>query len=109
MAGTRPITYRELYAEPTKNPFKIDDEVVEVFTRSVYELFRATGLPLEKDDLLRNNHAVFCRPIDGIGIFMPNGPPPHWGPPSGSWDTVVPGILWAEPQTDGDVRVRRRL
>jgi hypothetical protein len=72
MAGTWPITYHELYADPTNNPFGNDEEVVEVCTHSVYKLFRATGLLLDKDDLLHNTHAYFC----GLGSSCRTDPPP---------------------------------
>jgi hypothetical protein len=76
MAGTWPITYRELYTKPTNNPFGNDEEVLEVCTGSVYELFRATGLPLDEYGLLRNIQTDFFRPIGGIGIFVPDGSSP---------------------------------
>jgi hypothetical protein len=76
MTGTRPITYSELYSEPTNNMFGNDEEVVEVCTRSVSEVLRSTGLPLEQDELLRNIKVYFYWKIGGVGVFLPDGSSP---------------------------------
>jgi hypothetical protein len=68
--------YRQLYSEPTKNPFGTNEEELEVCTRAVFEVFRATGLALEEGELLLNIQANFCRPIGGIVIFVPDGASP---------------------------------
>jgi hypothetical protein len=76
VAGTRPISYCELYSEPTNNPFETNEEELEVCTRAVFDVFRATGLALDEGKLLLNIQADFCRPIGGIAIFVPDGDSP---------------------------------
>jgi hypothetical protein len=76
MAGTRPISYRELYSEPTNNTFRTNEEELEVCIRAVFKVFRATGLALKKDELLLNIQANCCRPIGGIAMFVPDGARP---------------------------------
>jgi hypothetical protein len=76
MAGTRPISYHELYADPTKNPFGTNEEELEVCTRAVFEVFWATGLALDEGELMLNIQADFGRPIGGVAIFFPDGDSP---------------------------------
>jgi hypothetical protein len=76
MAGTWPISYHELYADPTNNPFGTNEEELEVCTRAVFEVFRATGLAIDEGELMLNIHADFGRPIGGIAIFVPDGDSP---------------------------------
>jgi hypothetical protein len=76
MAGTHPISYRELYSEPANNPFETNEEELEICTRAVFEVFRATGLALDEYELLLNIQADFCRPIGGIAMFVPDGASP---------------------------------
>jgi hypothetical protein len=76
MAGTRPISYQELYSEPTNNHFGTNEEELEVCTRAVFNVFRSTGLALEEGKLLLNIQADFGRPIGGITIFVPDGDSP---------------------------------
>jgi hypothetical protein len=38
----------------------------------MFEVFRAEGLPLDEAELLQNIQADFCRPIGGIGVFVPD-------------------------------------
>jgi hypothetical protein len=68
--------YRQLYSEPTNNPFGTNEEELEVCTRAVFEVFRATGLALQEGELLLNIQADFCRPVGGIVIFVPDGASP---------------------------------
>jgi hypothetical protein len=78
MAGTHPnnLTNGELYSNPANNPFGTSEEDLEGSTRSVYQVFRATGLPLTEEVLLQNILADFCRPIGGLGVFVPDGSSP---------------------------------
>jgi hypothetical protein len=76
MAGTRPISYHELYADRTNNPFGTNEKELEVCTRSVFEVFRDTGLALDEGELMLNIQDDFCRPIGGIAIFVPDGDSP---------------------------------
>jgi hypothetical protein len=76
MAGTRLISYRELYSEPTNTHFGTNEEELEVCTRAVFDVFRATGLALEEGELLLNIQADFGRPIGGIAICVPDGDSP---------------------------------
>jgi hypothetical protein len=78
MTGTRPhnLTYCELYSDPANNPFGTSEEELEACTGAVYQVFRATGLPLAEDVLLQNILADFSRPIGGLGIFVPDGSSP---------------------------------
>jgi hypothetical protein len=72
MAGTppTPLTYGELYSDPTKNPFGIDDDDKEVCYSGMYQVWRATSAPMTTATLHRNVLADFSRPIGGIGIFV---------------------------------------
>jgi hypothetical protein len=72
MAGTppTPLTYGELYSDPTKNPFGIDDDNKEVCYSGMYQVWRATSAPMTTAILHRNVLADFSRPIGGIGIFV---------------------------------------
>jgi hypothetical protein len=76
MAGTRPISYHKLYADPTNNPFGTNEDELEVCTRAVFEVFRATGLALDEGELMLNMQADFGCPIGGIAIFTPDGDSP---------------------------------
>jgi hypothetical protein len=74
MAGTRQVytTFAESYAEPANNPFGVVEDDLEVYTRAVFEVFRAAGLPLDEAELLQNIQVDFCHPIGGIGVFVPD-------------------------------------
>jgi hypothetical protein len=76
MAGTRPISYRELYADPTNNPFGMNEEELEICTRAVFDIFRAKGLALDEGELMLNIQADCGRPIGGIAILVPDGDSP---------------------------------
>jgi hypothetical protein len=76
MVGTRPISYGELYADPTNNPFGTNEEELEICTRAVFDVFRATGLALDEGELMLNIQADFGRLIGGIAIFVPDGDSP---------------------------------
>jgi hypothetical protein len=74
MAGTRRVytSFAEFYAEPANHPFGVFEDDLEAYTRAVFEVFRAEGLPLDEAELLQNIQADFCRPIGGIGVFVPD-------------------------------------
>jgi hypothetical protein len=74
MAGTRQVctTFAQFYAEPANNPLGVVEDDLEAYTRVVFEVFRAEGLPLDEAELLQNIQADFCRPIGGIGVFVPD-------------------------------------
>jgi hypothetical protein len=76
MAGTRPISYCELHADPTNNPFGTNEEELEICTQAVFDVFRATGLALDEGELMLNIQADFGRPNGGIAIFVPDGDSP---------------------------------
>jgi hypothetical protein len=80
MAGTRQVytTFVEFYAEPANNPFGVFEDYLEAYTRVVFKVFRAEGLPLDEAELLQNIQADFCRPI---GVFVPDKSSPT-------------GVLW---------------
>jgi hypothetical protein len=67
------ITYRELYSEPTNNPFGMEEAVKDAGYEAVYEVWRATAGSLEVDVLLQNILADWSRPIGGIVVFVPDG------------------------------------
>jgi hypothetical protein len=50
MAGTHQVytNFAEFYAEPANNPFGVFEDDLEAYTRAVFEVFRAEGLPLDE-------------------------------------------------------------
>jgi hypothetical protein len=72
MAGTlsTPLTYSELYSDPSKNPFGTEDERKEICYSGIYQVCRATSAPMTVATLHQDILADFSRPIGGIGIFV---------------------------------------
>jgi hypothetical protein len=72
MVGTHPIVlnYQELYGEPSNNPCGVNEEEKEDCRQVVYDMGRATTVPVKVDALLQHILADFSRPIGCIGLFM---------------------------------------
>jgi hypothetical protein len=67
------INYRELYSDPTNNPFGTCESEKETFYEALYEAWRATSRALNIDVLLQNILSDPIRPIEGIRVFVPYG------------------------------------
>jgi hypothetical protein len=63
-------TYEELYADPTKNPFRKEEVLVAICYSEVNKFWRATHIPLTVEALHQNILAVFSRPIGAVGVFV---------------------------------------
>jgi hypothetical protein len=72
MTGTepKPLTYSELYADPGRNPFGIEDERKEVCYSGMYQVWRATTATLTEPTSHQNVLADFSRPIGCICIYV---------------------------------------
>jgi hypothetical protein len=70
------LTYSELYADTSKNPFGEEEEERDICYGAIYKVRRATHAPLTSEALLQNILADFSRPIGGIGMFVPGGDSP---------------------------------
>jgi hypothetical protein len=67
------INYRELYSEPTTNPFGTEEVDRGSCYESVYKVWRATTRALCVDVLLQNILTDFSRPIGGTRVFVQDG------------------------------------
>jgi hypothetical protein len=63
-------TDEELYADPTKNPFGREKDLVSLCFSEVNEFWQATHSPLTVEALHQNILADFSRPIGAIGVFV---------------------------------------
>jgi hypothetical protein len=70
------LTYSELCADTSKNPFGEEEEERDICYGAIYEVWRSTSAPLASEALLQNVLADFSRPIGGIGGFVPDGDSP---------------------------------
>jgi hypothetical protein len=66
----------ELYLDPTKNPFGIDDETKEICYSAIYEVWRCTHDPLPVEKLHQNILAGFSWSVGRIGVFVWDGDSP---------------------------------
>jgi hypothetical protein len=64
------LTYNELFADTSKNPFGEEEEERDICYGSIYEVWRATHAPLSSEALLQNFLADFNRPIGGLGFLF---------------------------------------
>jgi hypothetical protein len=62
--------YKELYADPTNNPFGKEEELVALCYSEVNEFWRATHSPLTVEALHQNIIADFSRTIGAVGVFV---------------------------------------
>jgi hypothetical protein len=70
------LTYSEMFADTSKNPFGEEEEERDICYGAIYEVWSSTHTPLSSDALLHNVIADFSIPIGGIGIFVPDGDSP---------------------------------
>jgi hypothetical protein len=63
-------TYEELYSDPANNPFRKEEELVDLCYSEVNKFWRATHSPLTVEALHQNIHADFSRPIGALGVFV---------------------------------------
>lgn len=73
MAAMAHLTYSELFADETKNPFTGDKKVGY---KTVLSAYRPSNAPQASSTLLRNAVLDFSRPIGALGLFVQDGSTP---------------------------------
>jgi hypothetical protein len=67
-----PLTYSELFSEPSRNTFGSEEDKTVACIASVYLNWRTTGDAPDVDDIEDDIISNFYRPIGGVGIFVEN-------------------------------------
>jgi hypothetical protein len=67
-----PLTYSELFSEPSSDPFGSEEDRTVACIAAVYRNWRTTDDGPHVDDIEDNITSDFSRPIGGVGIFVEN-------------------------------------